>query len=139
MTKISKMTVLGFVALCTVVVIALLEIRGVHAVSGVAKFCLLLPLALLIVGLLPFLLGVLLQCIFHKRWLPPLIAWVTAAVVVAVQQALFGQAVVTALGQPVVTFVASFLIWGVAMDSGVRFCQGWREGKHAARAVPLEM
>jgi len=132
----SKTTLLRFGALCAVIIIVLLELRGVRALSGVARFGLLIPFCLLIVGLVPFLVGVVLQCLFRRRSLHPLVSWTTAAIAVAGLQVFTGQASVTAVGQPVCTFVMSFLIWGVAMDCGVRFCQGWREGTQMAGAAP---
>ena len=132
----SKTTLLRFGALCAVIIIVLLELRGVRVLSSVAKFGLLIPFCLLIVGLAPFLVGVLLQCLFRKRLLHPLVSWTTAAIGAVGLQVFTGHAGVTAVGQPVCTFVISFLIWGVAVDCGVRFCQGWREGKQAVGAAP---
>ena len=132
----SKTTLLRFGALYAIIVVVLLELRGVHILSGVAKFGLLIPFCLLIVGLVPFLVGMVLQCLFRRRLLHHLVSWTTAAIVVAGLQVFAGHASVTAMGQPVCTFVISFLIWGVAVDCGVRFCQGWREGTQMAGAAP---
>jgi len=134
-----KITPMRWIALCGIVVLVVLEVRGAHALSGVARFVFFIPLCLLIAGLVPFFLGAVLQYLFCERLLHPVVSWTIAAVAVAVQVAVSGQASVTAEGHAIPTFVLSFLVWGVAMDSGVRFCQGWREGKQAVRTVPPQV
>jgi len=78
-------------------------------------------------GILPFLSGIAIQAIFHKRRIPLYTVWAFALALVAVQWLIARKTPVRGLEQDMMSIVASIVIAGIFVNAGIRSCRAFIE------------
>ena len=70
-------------------------------------------------GILPFLIGFIVQWVFQKRVVPSYAAWVLALVMVVIQWKTSGKAPFTVMEREIISVVVSLIITGVFVNWGL--------------------
>jgi len=120
-----------FVALVTTLGLIFLAALGWSGLVQDGGAIIVIVVFLAIAGIVPFLIGLIVQAIFRKRSIPSYISWALAFILVFTQWLLTLQTALEVPNLPLVEFIGSVLIIGLFMDTGMKSCRAFREGLKA--------
>lgn len=114
----NEMTRGRFAVLGVVVVLSLILFAWRGLVQS-GEITVMMALVVVYSGILPFLIGFIVQWGFQKRVVPSYAAWVLALVMVVIQWKTSGKAPFTVMGREIISVVVSLIITGVFVNWGL--------------------
>jgi hypothetical protein len=129
--KLTRSQFVAVVAILALIVIAALGWSGLVQGGGLVVA---IVVFLAVAGVVPFSIGMILQALFRKRSIPSYVAWGLAFISVLIQWLLTRQTPLEVPDQQFIGFIGSILIIGLFVDTGIKSCRAFREGREAQLA-----
>ena len=121
-SKTKKLLIIGFIALI------ILAIGGLYGFVG-AGTALGLALAIFVLlGIIPFLIGVTIQALFCFIKLPSYVSWIISILAVSIFWLTQGEIPISVFELPLLSIFVSILLYGIFIDAGINTYNAFREG-----------
>jgi len=121
-SKTRKLLIVGFIALI------ILAIGGMYSFVGVGTALSIALAIFVLLGVVPFLIGVIIQRMFCFIQLPSYVSWIISIVAVSLFWLTQGKILISVLENSLLSFLVSILLYGIFIDAGVNVYNAFREG-----------
>jgi hypothetical protein len=121
-SKTRKLLIVGFIALI------ILSIGGMYGFVGVGTTLGLALAIFVLLGIVPFLIGVIIQRMFCFIKLHSYFSWIMSIVAVSLFWLTQGKILISVLKNSLLSFFVSILLYGIFIDAGVNAYNAFREG-----------
>jgi len=121
-SKTIKLLIIGFIALI------ILAIGGMYGFVGVGTALGLALAIFVLLGIVPFLIGVIIQRMFCFTKLPSYVSWIMSILAVSIYCLTQGKILISVLENSPLSIFVSILLYGLFIDAGVNAYNACREG-----------
>ncbi|MBW2493048.1 MAG: hypothetical protein JRE65_18100 [Deltaproteobacteria bacterium] len=121
-SKTKKLLIAGFIAL------VILAIGGKYGFVGVGTTFGLALATFVLLGIVPFLIGVIVQALLCFIKLPSYVSWIISIFAILIFWLTQGKIPISVLEIPLLSVFVSIYIYGIFIDAGVNSYNAFREG-----------
>ena len=126
-----KLTTSQLVVVAATLGLIVLAALGWSGLVQGGRLIIVIAVFLAVAGIVPFSVGLLLQALLRKRSIPSSVAWGLAFILVLIQWVVTRRTPLQVPDQELIGFVGSILIIGLFVDTGMKSCRAFREGREA--------